>query len=176
LVNNIQLDPGRFSTSASESAGSIAASRADTVAPRRPRVRSWSVLAAVGEQVGGRRLAWARAQFASFRACQRSPAAATRSVAACCARDQDLRRHDKYSTQVALSQMGRFTSLVRLARVRSNPEVGMRIDVANRPMHTQSGPAITGAISNRSFTGWLRFCLQPRYRSVVCTETWPSRN
>ena len=44
------------------------------------------------------------------------------------------------------------------------------------PMRTQSGLALTGAISNRSFTGWLRFCLQPRYRSVVCTETWPSRN
>jgi len=29
---------------------------------------------------------------------------------------------------------------------------------------------------NRSFTGLPRFCLQPRYRSVVCTEACPSKN
>ncbi len=29
---------------------------------------------------------------------------------------------------------------------------------------------------NRSFTGFPRFCLQPRYRSVVCTDACPSKN
>ena len=27
-----------------------------------------------------------------------------------------------------------------------------------------------------SLTAWRNRCLQPRYRSVVSTETWPSRN
>ena len=56
------------------------------------------------------------------------------------------------------------------------PSSSERIVVEIRPMRTQSGLALSGAISNRSLTGWLRFCLQPRYRSVVCTETWPSSN
>src|SRR5207245_10548579 len=29
---------------------------------------------------------------------------------------------------------------------------------------------------NRSFTGLPRFCLQPRYRSVVCTDACPSNS
>ena len=34
-------------------------------------------------------------------------------------------------------------------------------------MHTQSGPPITDAISNRSLTASLKFCRHPMYRSVV---------
>jgi hypothetical protein len=37
-------------------------------------------------------------------------------------RNQDLRLHDQYAGQVALSQMGRFTSLVMWARVPSGLE------------------------------------------------------
>ena len=38
-------------------------------------------------------------------------------------------------------------------------------------------PANQGsARSIPSFTAFRSFCLQPRYRSVVCTETCPSRN
>src|SRR5258707_15890040 len=34
----------------------------------------------------------------------------------------------------------------------------------------------TGSIPISSLTASLNRCLQPRYFSVVCTETWPSRN
>ena len=37
-------------------------------------------------------------------------------------------------------------------------------------------PGASGSSPIRSFTALRKRCLQPKYRSVVCTETCPSRN
>ena len=47
---------------------------------------------------------------------------------------------------------------------------------SNSPFRSQSVDCNSEAMLKRSFTGLDRFCLQPKYRSVVCTEAWPNRN
>src|SRR5260221_9124183 len=48
-----------------------------------------------------------------------------------------------------------------------------RIAGLSSSVHCFHGP---GSIPILSFTASRNRCLQPRYFSVVCTETWPSRN
>src|SRR5208283_3788650 len=48
--------------------------------------------------------------------------------------------------------------------------------VHNRDFANPQATSHATEIPNRSLTASLRFCLQPMYCSVVCTEAWPSRN
>jgi hypothetical protein len=54
-------------------------------------------------------------------------------------------------------------------------QIGSRSTVAIRPYRTSTVLA-ANKHPNRSFTGSSRFCLQPRYRSVMSTDACPRRN
>src|SRR6476659_5283899 len=59
----------------------------------------------------------------------------------------------------------------RTGRLRSVPDRSPEVGKRGGALH-----AVFGSMPMRSFTAFFRRCLQPRYLSVVCTLTCPSKN